>query len=365
MTYYLLLVFGFYFLLMIFLLIGWNKASSTPTSLSSLKKCRFVSVVVAARNEESNITQLLESLRLLNYPGEFFEVILVDDHSDDSTYSIADSFFQKNKIGVAIRLEHGTGKKAALKCGIEKSQGEIIVTTDADCEVPTDWLTTINLLFENEKVQMGVGAVKIRSTNFFSSLQSLEFASVIGTGAATIGLGFPTMCNGANLSFRRATFQKVNGYEGNEMLASGDDQFLMEKINREFPASVSFIPSRQNVVLTQPVETLSTFFAQRARWAGKWSYQSAFSQTLAVFVFLFQASWPIAIILEFVHPSKIIAALLVVKVFLEFLFLSRVQAFLSTPLNIISFITLQFIYAPYVITVALLSKLKKVEWRGR
>lgn len=362
MTYYLLLVFVFYFLLMIFLLIGWNKASSR--SLASSKNNRFISVVVAARNEERNIMQLLESLRLLNYPSEFFEVILVDDHSEDATYSIAHSFFQKNKIGIVVRLEQGAGKKDALKWGIEHSKGEIIVTTDADCEVPADWLTSINCFFENEEMQMGIGAVKIRTTNFFSSLQSLEFASVIGTGVATLGLTWPTMCNGANLSFRKTAFQKVNGYEGNEMIASGDDQFLMEKVNRAFPGSVSFVSS-QSAVLTQPVETLFALLAQRVRWAGKWSYQNILSRMLAIFIFLFQLSWLVVIVLEFVSPSKIFAVLILVKLLLEFIFLKKVQSFLLAPFYVISFITLQFIYAPYVIIVALLSQWKKIEWKGR
>jgi biofilm PGA synthesis N-glycosyltransferase PgaC len=363
MSYYLLLVFVFYFVLLLFVLAGWRRVSSK--ALPASVRCRFISVVVAARNEEKNITQLLESLKQLDYPKDFFEVILVDDHSEDTTYSIAESFFQKNKIGVAIRLEQGVGKKAAIKSGIERSKGEIIVTTDGDCEVPIGWLKSINHFFEDEKMQMGVGAVKIRSGDFFSSLQSLEFASVMGTGAATLRMGLPTMCNGANLSFRKQAFQQVNGYEGNEMIASGDDQFLMEKINREFKDSVSFISSQQSIVLTQPVETLSDFFKQRIRWAGKWSRQSLFSRMLAIFIFLFQLSWLVALVFEFVYPSKIITALIAVKLFLEFVFLQSVQHFLSARFSMISFLALQFIYAPYVIIVALLSQWKKIEWKGR
>ncbi len=137
--------------------------------------------------------------------------------------------------------------------GVEKAGGEIIVTTDADCRLPIHWLQSIATSFHEGNVKMVFGGVRIKEDkSFFSKLQALEFCSLIGTGGAMAGLGIPILCNGANLAFLRSAFLEVKGYDGNLDIPSGDDEFLMRKIDRRFPGSIRFQPSEDSVVETRP-----------------------------------------------------------------------------------------------------------------
>jgi poly-beta-1,6-N-acetyl-D-glucosamine synthase len=261
------------------------------------------------------------------------------------------------------------GKKAALTLGIENATGEIIVTTDADCSVSPDWLAAINESFNSEKIRMTIGAVKIEPTaSFFSQLQAMEFASLIGSGAATLSYGIPTMCNGANLAFRKAAFVDVEGYRGNLNIPSGDDEFLMRKIAKKFPNSISFISESSNVVTTRPHQSLSTFSHQRLRWASKWKHNEYIpAKALAVFIFIFQFSYlllPLFLVTGWM-PLKLSAMLISTKLLLEFLFLYQVGIFLRLPWRWSSFFGLQFIYPIYVCWVGLLAQGKQFVWKGR
>src|SRR5213075_2078285 len=117
------------------------------------------------------------------------------------------------------------------------------------------------------------GPVKLEEGNsLFGKMQVTEFASLIGTGAASIGFGMPNMCNGANLAFEKAAFVAVNGYAGNDKIASGDDEFLMHKIHSQFPGSVCFLKNPKAIVRTNVQQSLSGFLSQRIRWASKWKF---------------------------------------------------------------------------------------------
>ena len=118
-----------------------------------LEDTPFITVIIAARNEEKNIGNCIESIIKQTYPANLFEVIIVDDHSIDSTAAIANSFNQNN-IRV-INLNDFTGnknlnsyKKKAVETAIGFAKGNLIVTTDADCVVQPQWLHAIASYYE-------------------------------------------------------------------------------------------------------------------------------------------------------------------------------------------------------------------------
>jgi poly-beta-1,6-N-acetyl-D-glucosamine synthase len=360
----LIFIFGVYFISILTLLYGWEKALTKPIPLSSSLKT--ISVVVPIRNEEQNIEKLLNSLVALHYPKEKLQIILVNDHSTDRSVQLISKFLTENIL--LINLESArSGKKAALSKGIEHSTPEIIVTTDADCIQHQDWLLSINDFFEGDNIQMVVGPVAIDpTTSWFAKLQAIEFSSLIGSGAAMLHWGIPAMANGANLAFRKSAFVSVGGYEGNQHIPSGDDEYLLKKVFEKFPEGVVFNNKPASVVRTLPMNSFSSFINQRLRWAGKWKYQDDWKvKAAAVAVFCFQAFMLVIYVLAIVNRHELAAILILAKVGLEGVFLFRVCQFLGVRFSLLPFVGLQLVYPFYVVFTAMASFLVMPIWKDR
>jgi len=361
MTFYFLVLFGLYFVLLLVLRIGWSIAVASKER-EPVQKNFLISVIIPVRNEGRNVDTLLHSLANQSYPSASFEVIMVDDHSSDQSVENYKGLLQH--LTVHSLGENEIGKKAALTRGINLAKGDIIATTDADCLLSPGWLTTINAVFQDYEVTMAAGLVAMTDElKFFPRWQAMEFASVIGTGVGALGLNKPLMCNGANLAFRKSTFQEVRGYEGNEQFPSGDDEFLMRKIMSRFPGSIRVANS---MVTTRPQESLKDFLYQRIRWASKWrANPSVTAKLLAVFIFLMQASW-IFLFLGLAHQGfGASLVLVVVKIVADLLFLTPVFRLMKIRFRLVPFLGLQFLYPFYVILVGLLAPWSGYSWKDR
>ena len=357
--------FVFYFLMLLILILGWRQGGTNNSVIKAEGNAPFISVIIPARNEAKNIEDLLADLAKQTYPQ--FQVVVVDDHSEDNTSSSVVGAIVGDPRFRLIKNE-GAGKKAALATGIKIASGPILVTTDADCRVSSEWLSALTSSFDNEKVKMVFGPVRMESTNLFSSLQSLEFASLIGSGMSMASWNYPIMCNGANLAFRKTAFDEVGGHDDNLHIPSGDDEFLMRKIQARYPGGVRPAFHRQSVVSTSPNITLNEFLQQRIRWAGKWPHNtSLLSKALAVFIFCFQLSIVLLPLLVATGrvDIKLGAILVLSKASIEFLFLKMVSNFLSLRWNWVAFAILQFVYPLYVVFVGLLSNFNSFDWKGR
>jgi poly-beta-1,6-N-acetyl-D-glucosamine synthase len=364
-----LLLFTVYFALLLALLFGWQLTLTTyktPSFPVSDERPDLITVIVPARNEATNIGNLLDDLGKQDDKG--FEVVVVDDHSEDKTWSIVTARTGKDIYPVkAIRLKELYGKKNALTIGVVNAQGSIIMTTDADCRVPDRWVSTIRRCFSKELVKFVAAGVRIEEENdFWSSLQATEFASLIGVGAATIGLGYPTMCNGANMAFRKEVFNEVGGYTGNDNIASGDDEFLIRKVHDRYSRGIHYCPDKSCVVKTKAVSP-AMFVAQRLRWAGKWRlHRSPLSLLLAIFIFCFHAAFVALLPVLLIYGDLIVPAVLVLgKVVVEYAFLRRVGHSLGSSWSWRSFGFLQFTYPFYVIIFGIMANLGSVVWKGR
>lgn len=322
----------------------------------------MISVIVPVRNEQENIANALLALKNQTYAN--FEVILVNDHSSDNTMDVA---MQNRFSNMSVLHNRDAGKKSALQTGIHMAKGELIATTDADCVMDELWLESIRKTFTNEKIVFAFGAVSIQTNErFFSKLQAVEFASLIGSGAATSALGFPTMSNGANLAFRKSAFTAVAGYEGNKHIASGDDEFLMRKIDAKFPDGIKFIPYKVASVHTTPKQSVSEFTSQRLRWAGKWKHNSSLATVaLAFYIFVTQLCVIAGFITLFTSFNYSIALLLLIKFVFEASFVSRVCRFSKATFSWHAFLLLQIVYPFYVIIIGTLGTFVKPSWKGR
>jgi hypothetical protein len=151
-------------------------------------------------------------------------------------------------------------------------------------------------------------------------------------------------------------------------IPSGDDEFLMRKVLKQFRGGVIFSADVNTVVTTLPKDSLKDFVQQRIRWAGKWNIQPSFSTVaMALLVFFFQFFFMSIPVLYFKHWVSLELGLILVaaKFLIEFLFLSNVANYLQTSWNWLAFILLQLIYPLYAVVVGLMSNFSPFVWKGR
>jgi hypothetical protein len=332
-----------------------------------------LSVLIAARNEAANLPLLLADLQAQQLPATAFEVIVIDDHStDDTALVVANAALTSSFPLHLLQLAYlpgftQTGKKAALEAALAVARAPWIVCTDADCRVQPHWLAAHQQAHDAE-AHFVSGPVLLTGQGPLAALQGLELAGLVGSGAAGILLGAPTMCNGANLSYRRASFHAVGGYTGNAQVASGDDEFLLHKLHAAFPASSRFLQDPQAIVRTAAQPTLQQLLRQRVRWASKWQhYQTAAPQQLAILVLAANVALAGGAVALFFQPALApwVATAWAMKLGADVLFLAPVLRFFRRRRWLVWVPVLQAAYAPYALLVGLAGLRGGYEWKGR
>src|SRR5438270_5802998 len=211
---------------------GWT-ALKNPNNQIGIKE--FISIIIPVRNEEKNIAVLLVSLKDQTYPASIFEIILVDDFSTDQTATLINNYKLDNCILIQPADKNNSSKKKAIEAGIEIARGKLIVTTDADCRPSPTWLDNLNSFYSASNVEFIAAPVKMDYNHtLIEMFQALDFLTLQGITGASAYYNIHVMCNGANMAYSRKAFQEVNGYDGVDTIASGDDMFLMHKIKKKF-----------------------------------------------------------------------------------------------------------------------------------
>jgi len=352
----------FYSLVIIALIYGFSKVNSFE-NLDLKPKTKF-SIIVPFRNEAENLPHLLESLSKLNYPDDFIEVILVDDDSD-CRLQIADFRFQVSVIN-NIRVSNSP-KKDAISTAIKVLKNDWIITTDADCVVNENWLLALDNYIQNHEVSMIAGAVTYDcEDSFLHHFQQLDLASLQGATIGSFGLRKGFMCNGANFAYTKFFFQELNGFNGNDGIASGDDVFLLQKAIVQFPEKVHYLKSENNIVITKPMDDWKSLFYQRVRWASKTgSYQSRFGIGLGLVVFGGNVGLLFVVcgLLFGIGNFYVLIFLLLAKFSVDYIIIDKTNAFLKNKTHY--YILSSLLYPIFSVSVALYSLFGKYEWKGR
>jgi cellulose synthase/poly-beta-1,6-N-acetylglucosamine synthase-like glycosyltransferase len=339
---------------------------------NTVPKNRF-SIVIPFRNEAQNLPNLLNSLSALNYPVELFEILLVNDDSQDNFNLILEEFTKQNQH-LNLRLiqnvrKTNSPKKNAINTAINLSKFEWIITTDADCNVPKLWLQMFNQFIEAEKPVFISASVKFNSQNsFLHHFQQLNFTSLMGSTIGGFGIKQPFMCNGANLCYQKTVFLELNGFDNNTNIASGDDIFLIEKILKAYPKKVKFLKSDVNIVETNTENTWKLFINQQIRWASKSaSYKSLFAKFVGIVVFLGNL---LVLILGFyilLFPEFWIYFMLVftAKMIVDFILIAQTAIFLKSTKSLKYYLPVSLLYPFFIVFTGFLSTFKNYEWKGR
>ncbi len=330
-----------------------------------------ITVIIPVRNEAATIEKLLDDLHKQTFRQ--FEVIIADDASTDNTGQLVRQYAEQASFALhplSLNDERSASpKKRAITQSIALATGDLIVTTDGDCRVGPDWLATIASFYTRTGAKLISGPVTFTEEHsLFDTLQTVEFASLIGSGACTMGLGYPTMCNGANLCYEKKVFTEVGGFAGVDHLASGDDEFLMHKIASRYPDGVRFLKHAEAIVRTGPHRSWGAFYNQRKRWASKWkAYASYGPSVLAVFIFLSNAA-PVISVLGWMGgylTGSMVLMVLGLKVVPELLFLRQILVFLRKRSAVWGIPFTQLIYPLYVLFFGLAAQGKGYIWKER
>ena len=341
---------------------GISKMNKQNAIISTEPKTSF-SIIIPFRNESENLPILLDSLDKLNYPLELFEVILVDDESADK-YDLRSTIYDL-KIIPNIRKSNSP-KKDAIETAIEIAKHHWIVTTDADCEVPDNWLQVFDAKIQETKAQMCVGSVGYTNDKgFLHDFQNNDFLSLQGVTAGSFGIRKPFMCNGANFAYEKAFFKTLNGFEGNNNLASGDDVFLLQKALKSAPEKITYL-GNLNVVMTKSCDSWKALINQRVRWASKTSaYANWYPKILGIIVFLINLSGLFLLFLP-IYDSELIKMTIyfwLLKFGMDFIFLKFSSAYFKLPFK--NFLGSFLLYPFFTVLVVVKAVFGKFEWKER
>ncbi len=348
---------------------SWKDADELNLGALNIPE-KSISVLIAARNEADNIVSCIRSILDCDYPNHLLELIVVDDHSTDSTAEKINSI--NNPIVRYFKLEENlTGKKKALSLAISKSNGEILAMTDADCKVSPNWLKIIANNLKSQEIKfLAMPIVFSPARNKIESFQVLDLCALMALTQFGLNQEKFYLANGANMAVKKSAFLEVNGFHGNENYASGDDMFLVHKLAKKNSKSVRFIKSKDAIVETKSQETFKQLNVQRKRWATKSKAYADFSlQLLLVFIFIFNFSIIINLLVgPFLEETLFFIGLfqLFIKGIIDYLFLENLTKYFDRSKELKYFFSASLLSMWNIIYSAYCSIfIKNYHWKNR
>jgi len=329
-----------------------------------------VTVLIPARNEAQHLSRTLHSVLRQRYPSDKIEIILVNDHSTDGTRAIAQLLETRYmNFKVIDLIEEEKGKKAAIARGVREAKGDIILQMDADCYVADSWAAAMASQFVGHTA-MVAGPIELTYTHHkIQRLQAIETMGLVALAGGAIGAGRPNMVNGANLAYTKAVFQEVNGFEGVDHVASGDDELLMQKIQRLRKYQIRFAKNRNAIVRTPSLSDWSSLRAQRLRWVSKArAYVNRRTNGIQLLSYLGFWTFPILLVLGFGDMNYWLwgLALIAWKISADFYLMHRAARFFSNFQLLKDFFLLELVYIPYVLWIGIAGNfVKSYNWKER
>jgi cellulose synthase/poly-beta-1,6-N-acetylglucosamine synthase-like glycosyltransferase len=320
-------------------------------------------IIVSARNEENNIASCLGSLNKLTYPPGKLEIIIVDDFSEDNTGKIIDDFIKDKPLFrkiIPLKSSSLKGKVNALASAIKISKGEIILFTDADCNVSAAWASTLASYYKDD-VGLVNGFTIINSSSIFTAIQGLDLIFLISSASGTINLKYPVSCIGNNMSFRKAAYIETGGYE-NFPFSVTEDFMLLHRIAKLKKYKLIYPLLKESIVVSKPCSGIKELISQKKRWG-----RGGFIAPKIGFMIMGVAFVSnLFILLTPLFFTTVWLYLAVFKITIDYLFLFPVLAVLGikNQLKYYAFYQIYFILYTTLLPLLLLFS-RKVSWKGR
>ncbi len=362
-----------YIILLLCLLYGWNKMKDLDSSVGSAET--GFSIIIPFRNEQFHLPALFDSLEHLKYPRNKFEILMINDSSEDESEKLVQEFGEMHpELSIDLLQNQRasiSAKKDAIKVGIEHSRFEYIVTTDADCKVPEFWLQGFDTYIKTDNSDLIAAPVILDEVHpeapLYRKFDLIDLMSLQATTIGAFGLGRPFICNAANLCFNKNSFQEIGGYKQSSNYAGGDDVFLLQQF-KENERKIDFIRSTSMIVTTAAQKDLGSFIQQRLRWAAKSAgYKNHFARFVALTVFLMNAAIIIGLVLCLFNPSYLqwLMIAFLVKFNLDFMLIYQAAVFFNRKASMRSYAWSSIAYPFFASGIALTSLFVGFKWKGR
>jgi len=356
-----LIILSIYFVSIVIVIIGASKSfpqleeENLPT----------ISVIVAARNEEENILDCIQSLNKLKYPENKIEIILVDDNSTDKTGQIIDEFIAaKPKFQKILSTEARgelKGKTLAIANAIGFAKNEIILTTDADCVVSPNWAKTIASYYVDDKVAIVNGMTNQFEINNFAGMQSVDFICLLSTASGTINIGKPMSCIGNNMSYRKSVYDEVAGYENLKFSVTEDFRLLIA-VNNLKKFKIIYPIDKDALVTSKACKTWKELYHQKKRWSVGGLDSEPSGALLISIAFLTN----LMMILSIMFFSKGLIIIIASKIIIDYFFVFPVHQKLGLKLKLKHFLFFELYYIVYVVLMPIILIFsRKVYWKER
>ena len=220
-------------------------------------------VLIPFRDEEARIISLINSINnLTSYPKIF---LFIDDHSSDNSSSIIQQINNTINYEIIHLPQYLSGKKSAIRYGIEHMKSEYYITWDADIKVNRFYFNEIEKLL---KIDLYILPVKMKGNNIKEQYFESDFAIANAINTSVNGWYRPFLANGANLLFKKKSFDEIDSFKDHAHISSGDDLFLLKDF-RIHQKRIQLISSEILTVETESPKNWKDFIQQRLRWIGK------------------------------------------------------------------------------------------------
>lgn len=362
-----------YLILIASFVLGFDRIKTFE--LSHPKLVTRFSVIIPFRNEEKRLPALLESISKLNYPKDYFEIIFVDDDSEDaSVYLINDVLAQTNTAPVNFTIiknkrTSNSPKKDAITLAISQAKHEWIVTTDTDSVLPIYWLDSFDECIQNDHPHLIVAPITyVNPQGFLENFQLLDVLSLQGATIGGFGINQPFLCNGANLAYKKELFKTLNAFEGNSEIASGDDVFLLEKAIQHHADKVHYLKCKATVVSTWALSSWAELIEQRVRWAAKSSAsKNPFGKVAGLIVFSQNALLVCGVLLASIgiFAPQYLLFIFLLKFSIDFLLIYKAAHFFDQKTHLKYYLLSSFCYPFFSVYVVLLAIFKGFKWKDR
>ncbi len=329
-------------------------------TLETTTSFQNISVIIPFKNEQENISDLLNALNKLDYPSDKYEVVFVDDNSSDDSMKLLHQNLMNNYKVVLSSDKKYPGKKGVIDIGIQNSKFDIIAITDADCEPELNWLKSIsNKIVDGNEVVFGYSPLK-KENSLISKISSFENFRNYILYFSSVGLGIPYSATSRSIAFRKEVYYRLNGYSRTlETLSGDDDLFIREAVKQKLKIG-TFI-NENSFVYSKASKSFKEYFNRKSRhlktshhYILKHKMMLAFWHSVNIFSLYSIVLIPFSNLLLFPFFIKII---------LDIVTAQTVQTKLTSDFSWYEILYLQPVYETFLIVNFIGSVIRKDKWK--